>query len=95
MANDRTTRDEPISGWAVGGITFAACILTLIGAFEVIVARLGTGAPRASLPAASTAAAIAHPERAGGGGAGRSSEGSGAADVQQLARPGAVALRPL
>jgi hypothetical protein len=36
MANDRTTRDEPISGLAVGGITFAACILTLIGAFQVI-----------------------------------------------------------
>ena len=36
MANDRTTRDEPISGWAVGGITFAACILILIGAFQVI-----------------------------------------------------------
>ena len=35
MANERTTRDEP-SGWAVGGITFAACILTLIGAFQVI-----------------------------------------------------------
>ena len=27
---------EPVSGWALGGITFAACVLTLIGAFQVI-----------------------------------------------------------
>ena len=27
---------EPVSGWAVGGITFAACVLTLIGFFQVI-----------------------------------------------------------
>ena len=23
--------EEPVSGWAVGGVTFAACVLTLIG----------------------------------------------------------------
>ena len=27
---------EPVSGWAVGGVTFAACVLTLIGFFQVI-----------------------------------------------------------
>jgi hypothetical protein len=32
----RPTGDEPVSGWALGGITFAACVLTLIGAFQVI-----------------------------------------------------------
>jgi hypothetical protein len=32
----RTRPAPPVSGWAVGGITFAACILTLIGAFQVI-----------------------------------------------------------
>ena len=36
MANDPRTSGQPVSGWAVGGITFAACILTLIGAFQVI-----------------------------------------------------------
>jgi hypothetical protein len=29
-------RDPEVSGWAVGGITFAACILTLIGMFQVV-----------------------------------------------------------
>lgn len=28
--------DPPVSGWAVSGIMFAACILTLIGFFQVI-----------------------------------------------------------
>jgi hypothetical protein len=28
---------EPVSGWAVGGVLFAACVLTLIGAFHLIV----------------------------------------------------------
>ncbi len=27
---------EPVSGWASGGVTFAACVLTLIGFFQVI-----------------------------------------------------------
>ena len=36
MANDRTTSAQPVSGWALGGITFAACILILIGTFQVI-----------------------------------------------------------
>jgi len=30
------SRDEPVSGWAVGGITFAACVLLLIGTFQLI-----------------------------------------------------------
>ena len=32
----RPTGDEPVSGWALGGVTFAACVLTLIGGFHVI-----------------------------------------------------------
>jgi hypothetical protein len=32
----RPAGDEPVSGWARGGVTFAACVLTLIGAFQVI-----------------------------------------------------------
>jgi hypothetical protein len=36
VSQHQTPRDEPVSGWAVGGITFAACVLTLIGAFQVI-----------------------------------------------------------
>jgi hypothetical protein len=36
MANDRTTSGQPVSGWAVGGIIFAACLITLIGTFQVI-----------------------------------------------------------
>jgi len=36
MADDRTTSGKPVSGWAVGGITFAACLLILIGTFQVI-----------------------------------------------------------
>jgi hypothetical protein len=33
--NDRPPDDQP-SGWALGGVVFAACVLTLIGAFQVI-----------------------------------------------------------
>jgi hypothetical protein len=29
-------RDQPVSGWAVGGVTFAACVLTLIGLFQAV-----------------------------------------------------------
>jgi hypothetical protein len=36
MADDRTTSGQPVSGWATGGITFAACMLLLIGAFQVV-----------------------------------------------------------
>ena len=36
MANDRTSGDQRVSGWAVGGITFAAVVLMLIGFFQVI-----------------------------------------------------------
>jgi hypothetical protein len=28
--------EQPVSGWALGGITFAACMLTIIGFFQVI-----------------------------------------------------------
>jgi hypothetical protein len=28
--------EQPVSGWAAGGITFAACVLTMVGAFQVI-----------------------------------------------------------
>jgi hypothetical protein len=28
--------EPPVSGWAAGGLAFAACILTLIGAFQVV-----------------------------------------------------------
>jgi hypothetical protein len=33
---DYPRREEDVSGWAVGGIVFAACLLSLIGAFQVI-----------------------------------------------------------
>ena len=33
---DYPRHDESVSGWAVGGIVFAACLLSLIGAFQVI-----------------------------------------------------------
>jgi hypothetical protein len=36
MANDRTSGDQRVSGWAVGGITFAAVMLMLIGFFQLI-----------------------------------------------------------
>ena len=36
MANERTRRDQQPSGWAMGGITFAAAVLMLIGFFQVI-----------------------------------------------------------
>ena len=36
MATQQPGRDESVSGWAVGGITFAACVLTLIGLFQII-----------------------------------------------------------
>ena len=36
MATHQPGRDEPVSGWAAGGITFAACVLTLIGVFQII-----------------------------------------------------------
>jgi uncharacterized membrane protein len=29
-------RDQPVSGWAVGGVTFAACVLILIGLFQAV-----------------------------------------------------------
>ena len=34
--NDPRPGQQPVSGWAVGGVTFAACMLTLIGFFQVI-----------------------------------------------------------
>jgi hypothetical protein len=42
MANDRTTRGQPVSGWAVGGLAFAACLITLIGTFQVIAGLVAT-----------------------------------------------------
>ena len=36
MATQQPPQEPPVSGWALGGITFAACVLTLIGAFQVI-----------------------------------------------------------
>jgi hypothetical protein len=36
MANDRARDDTPVAGWALSGVAFAACMLTLIGAFQVI-----------------------------------------------------------
>jgi hypothetical protein len=36
MANERSTSNEQVSGWAVGGVAFAATVLTLIGFFQVI-----------------------------------------------------------
>jgi hypothetical protein len=34
--SDYPRREENVSGWAVGGIVFAACLLSLAGAFQVI-----------------------------------------------------------
>ena len=31
-----STREEPVSGWAVGAIAFAGCLVLLIGFFQVI-----------------------------------------------------------
>ncbi len=36
MNDPRPGQQPPVSGWAVGGVTFAACLLTLIGFFQVI-----------------------------------------------------------
>ena len=37
MSNHQAPGDEPVSGWALGGITFAACALVLIGSFQAII----------------------------------------------------------
>jgi hypothetical protein len=36
MPNHRTTSDRQVSAGAIGGIIFAACVLILIGAFQVV-----------------------------------------------------------
>ena len=36
MPTQQPGRHESVSGWAVGGITFAACVLTLIGVFQIV-----------------------------------------------------------
>jgi hypothetical protein len=36
MSDYQSSEDQPISGWAEGGISFAACMLTLIGFFQII-----------------------------------------------------------
>jgi hypothetical protein len=34
--SDRTPTGPPVSGWAIGGIAFAATVLTIVGVFQVI-----------------------------------------------------------
>jgi hypothetical protein len=34
--SERTPTGPPVSGWAVGGIAFAATVLTIIGVFQII-----------------------------------------------------------
>ena len=34
--SDRTPTGAPVSGWAIGGIAFAATVLTIIGIFQII-----------------------------------------------------------
>ena len=36
MANDRSSGDQRVSGWAVGGIIVAAVMLMLIGFFQLV-----------------------------------------------------------
>lgn len=36
MNDPGSPSQQPVSGWAVGGVTFAACILTLIGFFQIV-----------------------------------------------------------
>jgi hypothetical protein len=36
VATQRPPVRPEVSGWAVGGVTFAACVLTLIGVFQLI-----------------------------------------------------------
>jgi hypothetical protein len=36
MSDPQNRSDRPLSGWAVGGIGFAACMLVLIGAFQIV-----------------------------------------------------------
>jgi hypothetical protein len=36
MSTPQHSHEQPVSGWATGGITFAACVLTLIGAFQIV-----------------------------------------------------------
>jgi hypothetical protein len=36
MTDPSMRRQPPVSGWALGGITFAACILTMIGVFQIL-----------------------------------------------------------
>jgi uncharacterized membrane protein len=36
-----TSREPEISGWAVGGITFAGCMLLVIGSFQAIAGLVG------------------------------------------------------
>jgi hypothetical protein len=37
VATQRAPVRPEVSGWAVGGVTFAACVLTLIGGFQLVV----------------------------------------------------------
>ena len=36
MSDYHAPGDREVSGWALGGVTFAACVLTIVGVFQVI-----------------------------------------------------------
>lgn len=36
MTDHQTRPEPPVSGWAVSGVAFAACVLTLIGTFQIV-----------------------------------------------------------
>jgi uncharacterized membrane protein len=36
MNDSQAPREPEVSGWALGGVTFAACVLTLVGTFQII-----------------------------------------------------------
>ena len=36
MSDYQAPGDREVSGWALGGVTFAACVLTIVGVFQVI-----------------------------------------------------------
>lgn len=36
MTDPSTSSRPPVSGWAVAGVTFAACILTMVGLFQIV-----------------------------------------------------------
>ncbi|HEX5928290.1 MAG TPA: hypothetical protein VFY48_02765 [Solirubrobacterales bacterium] len=36
MSNNQPSGGQEVSGWAAGGVGFAACVLTIIGVFQVV-----------------------------------------------------------